>query len=108
MSKSKRRSCRPVTASIRKITSNAEMLARELGVAQDVRFLGKQDHVERLIERFASGQLEAGLGRRDPPAVGSDDLDLSADPLAEAVLDDQGIGAGHVEGAGPARFGQLD
>ena len=27
----------------------AEMLARELGVSDHVRFLGKQDHVERLI-----------------------------------------------------------
>jgi L-malate glycosyltransferase len=30
----------------------AEELARDLGVAEDVRFLGKQDHMERLIPRM--------------------------------------------------------
>jgi N-acetyl-alpha-D-glucosaminyl L-malate synthase BshA len=53
----------------------AEMLARELGVAGDVTFLGKQDHVERLIPTahvlLLPSELEAfGLAALEAMACG--------------------------------------
>ena len=53
----------------------AEMLARELGVAGEVRFLGKQDHVERLIPQahvlLMPSELESfGLAALEAMACG--------------------------------------
>jgi L-malate glycosyltransferase len=54
---------------------NAESLARELGVNREVRFLGKQDHMERLIPRMHAlhlpSEMEAfGLAALEAMACG--------------------------------------
>ncbi|MGI8962661.1 MAG: N-acetyl-alpha-D-glucosaminyl L-malate synthase BshA, partial [Bryobacteraceae bacterium] len=54
---------------------NTERLARELGVDRDVRFLGKQDHMERLIPRMHAlhlpSEMEAfGLAALEAMACG--------------------------------------
>jgi len=53
----------------------AERLARDLGVSEDVRFLGKQDHMERLIPRMHAlhlpSEMEAfGLAALEAMACG--------------------------------------
>ena len=53
----------------------AEQLARDLGVAEHVRFLGKQDHMERLIPRMHAlhlpSEMEAfGLAALEAMACG--------------------------------------
>jgi N-acetyl-alpha-D-glucosaminyl L-malate synthase BshA len=68
----------------------AEMLARELGVERDVTFLGKQDHVERLIPKahvlLLPSELEAfGLAALEGMACGVPPVATNAGGVPELV-----------------------
>jgi N-acetyl-alpha-D-glucosaminyl L-malate synthase BshA len=68
----------------------AELLARELGVAKDVTFLGKQDHVERLIPKahvlLLPSELEAfGLAALEAMACGVVPIATDAGGVPELV-----------------------
>lgn len=68
----------------------AEMLARELGVHRDVTFLGKQDHVERLIPKahvlLLPSELEAfGLAALEAMACGVVPVATNAGGVPELV-----------------------
>jgi N-acetyl-alpha-D-glucosaminyl L-malate synthase BshA len=68
----------------------AEMLARELGVDRDVTFLGKQDHVERLIPKahvlLLPSDLEAfGLAALEAMACGVVPVATNAGGVPELV-----------------------
>ena len=70
--------------------SPAEMLARELGVSKDVTFLGKQDHVERLIPKahvlLLPSELEAfGLAALEAMACGVPPVATNAGGVPELV-----------------------
>jgi L-malate glycosyltransferase len=68
----------------------AEMLARELGVHRDVTFLGKQDHVERLIPKahvlLLPSELEAfGLAALEGMACGVPPVATNAGGVPELI-----------------------
>lgn len=68
----------------------AEMLARQLGVERDVTFLGKQDHVERLIPKahvlLLPSELEAfGLAALEAMACGVVPVATNAGGVPELV-----------------------
>lgn len=68
----------------------AERLARELGIAEDVTFLGKQDHVERLIPTahvlLLPSELEAfGLAALEAMACGVPPVATSAGGIPELI-----------------------
>jgi N-acetyl-alpha-D-glucosaminyl L-malate synthase BshA len=68
----------------------AEMLARELGLERDVTFLGKQDHVERLIPKahvlLLPSELEAfGLAALEAMACGVVPIATNAGGVPELV-----------------------
>ena len=68
----------------------AEMLSRELGVDKDVTFLGKQDHVERLIPKahvlLLPSELEAfGLAALEAMACGVVPVATNAGGVPELV-----------------------
>jgi L-malate glycosyltransferase len=70
--------------------SSAEMLARELGVDRDVTFLGKQDHVERLIPKahvlLLPSELEAfGLAALEAMACGVVPVATNAGGVPELI-----------------------
>ena len=68
----------------------AEMLSRELGVDKDVTFLGKQDHVERLIPKahvlLLPSELEAfGLAALEAMACGVVPVATNAGGVPELI-----------------------
>ena len=68
----------------------AEMLARQLGVHRDVTFLGKQDHVERLIPKahvlLLPSELEAfGLAALEAMACGVPPVATNAGGVPELI-----------------------
>jgi N-acetyl-alpha-D-glucosaminyl L-malate synthase BshA len=68
----------------------AEMLARELGVEHDVTFLGKQDHVERLIPKahvlLLPSELESfGLAALEGMACGVPPIATDAGGIPELI-----------------------
>ena len=70
----------------------AEVLARELGVAESVNFLGKQDHVERLIPLahvlLMPSELEAfGLAALEAMACGVPPIGTAAGGVPELITD---------------------
>ncbi|HYO83467.1 MAG TPA: N-acetyl-alpha-D-glucosaminyl L-malate synthase BshA [Bryobacteraceae bacterium] len=68
----------------------AELLARQLGVHKDVQFLGKQDHVERLIPQahvlLMPSELEAfGLAALEAMACGVPPVSTAAGGVPELI-----------------------
>jgi N-acetyl-alpha-D-glucosaminyl L-malate synthase BshA len=70
--------------------SSAEQLARELGVNENVRFLGKQDHMERLIPRMHALHLPSeteafGLAALEGMACGVPPVSTLAGGLPDLI-----------------------
>ncbi len=70
----------------------AEQLARELGIDQDVRFLGKQDHMERLIPRMSALHLPSeteafGLAALEAMACGVPPVATLAGGVPDLITD---------------------
>jgi N-acetyl-alpha-D-glucosaminyl L-malate synthase BshA len=84
----------------------AEQLARELGVEEQVRFLGKQDHIERLIPRMQALHLPSeteafGLAALEAMACGVPPVATQTGGVPDLIT--QGVdgfmeGVGNIEG----------